>query len=168
MRHTFTQKTFRIGGRMAIAGVALLAVAACSADGEINKQTVGAGLGALGGAAIGQSIGSGGGRVAATVVGGLLGALAGSEIGRVMDENDRLRAAQSRQQALERLPSGQAAEWSNPDTGYSGAVTPKPAFRSADGSFCREYEETLRIDGRDETARGVACRQPDGTWRVQS
>ncbi|MEL6318992.1 MAG: RT0821/Lpp0805 family surface protein [Pseudomonadota bacterium] len=150
-----------------------MAVAGCANQGGggvggtgISKQTVGAGAGAVGGALIGSTIGSGSGRTAAIIVGGLLGALAGSEIGRTMDENDRLRAEQNRQLALETAPSGQPTSWNNPDSGYGGSITPRPAYETSGGEVCREYTETIRIDGRNETAVGVACRNADGTWRV--
>ena len=158
--------------RAALAGASALALivslAACDPNRPVSKQTIGAGLGAAGGVAIGSQIGAGGGRTAAMIIGGLLGALAGSEIGRTMDENDRLRAAQNTQRALETYPSGSSSTWNNPDSGYSGSVTPQPAYVDESGQYCREYTETISIDGRAETARGVACRQSDGTWRVVS
>ncbi len=162
-------KNSLVAGALALSMV----VAGCANQGGggvggtgISRQTVGAGVGAAGGALIGSTIGGGSGRTAAIIVGGLLGALAGSEIGRTMDENSRLRAEQNRQVALETAPSGQTSSWSNPDNGYSGSVTPRPAYETSGGEVCREYTETIRIDGRNETAVGVACRNPDGTWRV--
>ena len=38
-------------------------------------------------------------------------------------------------------------------------VSPKP--------YCREFQKQIIIDGRTEQAYGVACRQPDGTWKLQ-
>ncbi len=35
------------------------------------------------------------------------------------------------------------------------------------GQQCREYQRTVTIDGKTETAYGTACRQPDGTWKTQ-
>jgi surface antigen len=29
---------------------------------------------------------------------------------------------------------------------------------------CRDYTHTIYIDGRPQTMRGTACRNPDGTW----
>jgi surface antigen len=31
---------------------------------------------------------------------------------------------------------------------------------------CRDFEQTVVVDGQDETVRGTACREPDGTWRA--
>lgn len=33
--------------------------------------------------------------------------------------------------------------------------------------YCREFQKKIIIDGRTEQAHGVACRQPDGTWKLQ-
>jgi surface antigen len=43
-------------------------------------------------------------------------------------------------------------------------VVPGPAYVQ-NGRNCRAYTETIYIDGRPQTARGTACRNPDGTWR---
>lgn len=150
-----------------VSAVALVgALAACDPNRPVSNQTIGAGVGALAGAAIGSQIGDGGGNTAAIIIGGVLGAIAGSEIGRVMDENDRLRAEQTTQEALEYYPSGEPATWDNPDSGYSGSTVPQPAYRGDRGETCRRYTQTIEIDGRLERAEGVACRQPDGYWRT--
>jgi hypothetical protein len=46
-----------------------------------------------------------------------------------------------------------------PPTAY--AQPPAPA-----GDGCREYQSTATIDGRPTATHGVACRQPDGSWRI--
>ena len=38
--------------------------------------------------------------------------------------------------------------------------------RSSNGSYCREFQTTIVIDGRPEQAFGTACLQPDGSWAV--
>jgi surface antigen len=35
------------------------------------------------------------------------------------------------------------------------------------GSYCREFQNDVTIDGKKENAYGTACRQPDGSWKVQ-
>lgn len=154
----------------AIAGIAAaaLATAGCASDGSggIDRRTLGTGIGAAAGVALGSAIGAGGGRTAAMIVGGLVGAVIGSEFARALDERDQALAEANAQDALERYPSGSTSTWENPDNRTSGAVTPEPPFRGSDGEVCREYTQTITIDGRGETARGVACRNPDGTWRI--
>ncbi len=39
--------------------------------------------------------------------------------------------------------------------------------RGWNGEQCREYQRTITIGGKTETAYGTACRQPDGTWKTQ-
>ena len=46
------------------------------------------------------------------------------------------------------------------------AMTPTEAFVSQSGRNCRDFESTFSIDGRVEESLGLACQQPDGTWRV--
>ena len=118
------------------------------------------------GALAGSQIGSGSGQLAATAIGTLLGAWAGSEVGKSLDRADRLAAAQATHNALEHTPTGAATTWRNPDTGYAGSVTPLRTYQ-AGGRDCRDFEQTLLIGGQAETVRSTACRQPDGTWRVQ-
>lgn len=157
-----------------IAGVAaaglLLATAGCATDEfgrtTIDKRAAGTAVGAVAGGAIGSTIGAGSGNTVAIVAGSLIGALIGGEYGRLLDEQDRQLASRAAQDALERYPSGSNATWTNPDTGASGVVSPQPPFRDDRGQICREYTQTVTIDGRGETVRGVACRNPDGTWRI--
>jgi surface antigen len=144
-----------------IAAAALLA--ACSGQGQ--KQTGGAIIGGVGGAVLGAQVGDGTGQLVATAAGALLGAWIGSEIGASLDRADRQMAEQSAQRSLEDNRDGQAGNWDNPNTGHGGYTTPTRTYESA-GSYCREYETAVVIDGRTETATGTACRQPDGTWRV--
>jgi surface antigen len=54
--------------------------------------------------------------------------------------------------------------WRNPDSGRYGSVVPGPAYQS-NGMNCRQFTHTIYIDGRPQTARGTACRNPDGTWQ---
>ena len=149
-----------------LAGLVAVSLSACADVQNRPKQSagtlVGAGLGAL----AGSQIGSGSGQLAATAIGTLLGAWAGSEVGKSLDRADRLAAAQATQSALEFTPSGAATAWRNPDTGHAGSVTPVRTYESG-GRNCRDFDQTLMVDGRAEIVRGTACRQPDGTWRVQ-
>jgi len=47
------------------------------------------------------------------------------------------------------------------------AATPtSPAYRTADGRYCREYQATVMVGGVPQPSYGTACLQPDGSWRV--
>lgn len=125
-------------------------------------------IGGLGGAAVGGLIaaaaGGGGSAIAASVIGG---ALVGGLAGNLLDARDKRMANEAAQRALETAPSGKPVAWNNPDSGHSGTVTPVRTFES-NGSYCREYQQTVTIGGRPENSFGTACRQPDGSWRIVS
>ncbi len=146
-------------------GLIGLMVAGCQNSGYGTKQTVGGLGGAALGGLLGAQFGSGKGRLAATGAGVLIGALVGSEIGRSMDEVDRLKANEAVNRA-HTAPIGQDIAWNNPDSGNYGTVTPTRDGTSTSGQYCREFQQTVVIGGRAEEAYGVACRQPDGTWKI--
>ncbi len=53
------------------------------------------------------------------------------------------------------------------DSTYSAqpAFNPQPATAT---QSCREYKQTIVIADQIETAKGTACRQPDGSWKIVS
>ena len=153
--------------RVAIVLGAAALLAACAGDPEFGrgpKENTGTLLGALGGAAIGSAFGGGtSGHIAGALIGAGAGALIGNRIGAALDDEDKKRAYEAEMNALERGPSGAPVGWRNPDSGRYGSVVPGPAYVRS-GRNCRAYTETIYIDGRPQTARGTACRNPDGTW----
>lgn len=151
--------------RLAAVVVTGLALAACASDPEGTGPKEGAGtlLGAGTGALIGSAVAGPGNRLGGAVVGGLLGGLIGNRIGAAMDDEDKQRAYAAQMDALERGQSGAPVSWRNPDSGRYGTVVPGPAYQEG-GRNCRSFTHTIYIDGRPETARGTACRNPDGTW----
>lgn len=150
--------------RFAIVAGAGLALAACQAGpGQVGGGIVGATVGGL----AGSQVGSGSGTMVAVGIGSALGGLIGSELGRMLDERDQQQHAQTYQRAMEQAPAGQARSWSNPDTGNRGEITPVRTY-TRDGRNCRDFTQTIYVDGRAETGRGTACRAADGTWQVVS
>ncbi|MEX2648579.1 MAG: RT0821/Lpp0805 family surface protein [Alphaproteobacteria bacterium] len=131
-----------------------------------TKETLGTLAGAALGGWAGSTIGNGSGRLAATAAGVVLGGLIGNQIGRGLDDADQRTAYRAEQAALERYPDGQYARWDNPNNGNSGYTVPQGTYQTASGQYCREFETTIVVGGRVETGRGVACRQPDGSWQV--
>ena len=130
------------------------------------KQQIGTLLGAGVGAVAGTAIGDGRGQKLAIAAGTLLGAIVGSEIGKSLDKADLAYMSQSQQQALESAPSGAEQTWENPDSGNSGSIVVQPAVQLADGTYCRDFQQTVSAGGQTETANGRGCRQPDGEWTV--
>jgi surface antigen len=100
--------------------------------------------------------------VVAALGGAAIGGLLGNQIGRSMDDDARREAYEAEYRALEYGAPGAPVAWRR--TAYYGTVTPGPYYERRGYERCREYAHTVYIDGRPETARGVACRQPDGRW----
>ncbi len=143
---------------------AALILAACEDAGQ--KETAGTVIGGVAGAVLGSQVGSGSGRLVATAIGTLAGAMIGSEIGKSLDRADQLAMAQAEQKA-HTAPVGEKIVWNNPDSGNSGSVTPiRDGRNTQSNAYCREYQTTVVIDGREQSAYGTACQQPDGSWKV--
>lgn len=145
-----------------------LGAAACSSD-TGPREVAGTAGGAVAGGLIGNAIGgSAGNRLAGTVIGAVLGGVLGNRIGAALDDEDKRRAYAARMQALETGPSGAPVAWRNPDSGRYGNVVPGPVYYQADGTPCRQYTQTVYIDGKLQIEHGAACRNPDGTWMIMS
>ncbi len=121
---------------------------------EQSGTLIGASTGALFGSAV--SHGSPGG----TIAGALVGSFIGNRIGKSMDDEDRRRAYEAQTAAFER---GDRADWRNPN-GHYGYIEPRPVYYYRD-MRCREFSQTVFINGHPETMVGRACRYPDGSWR---
>ena len=132
---------------------------------ENPKAVLGTVLGAAAGGGIAALAGGGAGWiVGATLMGGLLGGV----IGKKLDDRDKRLAAEAATRAFEQNRTGQASVWRNPDSGNSGSITPTKTYQLANGRYCREYRQTIVVGGEQHQAYGTACRQPDGTWAIQS
>jgi surface antigen len=93
----------------------------------------------------------------------LRGGLIGGPIGRDLPQALRREALQAEYRALEYLPGGEPAGWGDPARGVHGeAVAAQPY--SVGSQNCRQYSQTVYFGGASRTARGTACRNPDGSW----
>ncbi len=128
-----------------------------------SKETIGAGIGAVGGGLIGGLFGHGLGKVATTAIGGLLGAWGGAAVGKTLDGPDKDKADEAFETA-QQAPVGETVSWRSPETGNSGSVAVTGEGTDSSGRSCRDYTTVITVAGRDEVVRGTACRQPDGTW----
>ena len=70
------------------------------------------------------------------------------------------------QDSLENAKTNETTVWENPDTGTTGSVAPIETFQNEHGQYCREYQQTVTIGGREQRAHGTACRMPDGSWQI--
>lgn len=130
----------------------------------ITKEDQGRVAGGIIGGALASQIGDGSGRIVAAAAGTLIGSFIGGSIGRSMDELDRLQT----HRVLETVPTGATSEWHNPDTQVDYAVTPTKTYYEDSGTPCREYTINGHIGGKHEEIYGTACRQADGSWKIQS
>ncbi len=142
--------------------IAGMTLAGCAQTGV--KQGLGAFGGAVAGGVIGNAVGHSGAAVAA---GAVIGAFVGGSIGAQLDAADQRAAQNAAYQALDSGQAGAPVTWRNPDSGHYGEVTPGPSYR-VNSYSCRDYTQTIYIDGKPEMARGTACKQPDGTWKPVS
>jgi surface antigen len=130
--------------------------------GRCNRDEIGTVLGAVVGGAIGSQVGEGSGRTVAIVVGSVLGAVIGREIGKDLDERDRACVGHS----LELVKNGQSVRWVNEHTHVTYVLTPRAPAKGA-AANCRTYDLKATLDGRSRTSKGSACRDGDGTWKIQ-
>lgn len=161
-----------IKNKMIIMALAVIvSLGACAAPGEQNqmgmgnKQTIGGLGGAVLGGLAGASMGKGQGRLWTTGAGVLVGALAGSEIGKSLDRSDRMYNDQAWNRAYS-APLNNQVSWNNPDNGHNGYIVPVREGTSSSGYPCREYKQTIVVDGRAQTAYGTACQNRNGTWEL--
>jgi len=156
--------------RRTVAAMLLLAFAlgGCAATGEAIRDNPKTTMGGMLGAASGGLIAAAAGGGTAGIIGGvLLGGLVGGAIGNHLAQKDKELAMQNAQLALESSRTGSTSSWQNPDSGNSGTITPTRTYQDAGGQYCREYQQNITIGGEIHQSYGTACRQPDGSWKIQ-
>ncbi len=145
-----------------------LPVAVALMASSCTSENVGQVIGGAAGGYLGSQFGSGEGQKWATIGGTLIGAWAGGHIAKSMSEQDRAYHGRAAEEAYD-APIGEEVVWDNPETGNSGSVTPvREGTHSITDEYCREFQQTIIIDGETQRAYGTACRQPDGSWRIVS
>lgn len=124
--------------------------------------------GAVGGWA-GSQIGKGQGKLAATAGGALLGAVVGNGIGSSLDRIDDTYRLQQMGRSIGYPAPVYAPAYQAPSYAAPAYRAPSyPAYPAqATGGYCREMQTTIVVGGRTQSAYGLACQQPDGTWRMQ-
>lgn len=90
----------------------------------------------------------------------LQGGIAGRS-GLTFSESDTQRALEAEYRALEAAPGGQPVTWESRNA--KGSVVAAAPYQVGTQN-CRQYRHVLEAGGKQATARGAACRNPDGTW----
>jgi len=145
-----------------------VALAECQSGQGSGGEIVGTLLGAAIGGLIGSQLGDGTGNKIAIGAGVLAGGLLGNRLGANLDCQDQQYHADTAQRAFETQQTGTTSSWTNPDSGHSGSITPTRTYQAADGTNCREFTQTVEVDGQQQNGYGTACRQADGSWRIVS
>lgn len=135
-------------------------------DSTSGQAIAGTVVGAVLGGILGSKIGSGSGQKVAIGVGAIAGGFLGNRFGASLDCEDQVRHHETAQQSLETQQSGTPTTWQNPDSGDYGTVTPVRTYQRDDGVYCREFEQSITVNGTTENDVGHACRQEDATWTV--
>jgi surface antigen len=140
--------------RIVAAALGSLVLAACAGDAGLSPG------GATGGGsnAFTGSVPAASDRAAATGPGS-----PGPATLAALDPRDRDAAGAAQLRALQFGEPGAPVSWRSPESGHRGTIVPGPAYQS-NGLTCREFSHTVYADGRPQTGRGSACRNPDGTW----
>ncbi len=168
-------KTTRILG-VAVMSIGLVGAAATDSRAQ-NDTLLGGLLGGAAGAGIGAAFGGGKGAAIGGISGLLLGALAGNSIA-----NNRDRYDPPPQQGYYappptyygyQQPAGYAPAYAAPQgyaapPAYVPQAVPAPVAQAPaySANYCRDFTQTIIIDGVEKNAYGKACLQPDGSWRI--
>lgn len=174
----------------AVIAAMLLPLPAMAGDKDLWGTALGAGVGGY----LGSMIGKGDGRLAATGAGVFLGGALGNSIGSSLDRADSSYAGSGGSFYSPSYPAFQSYEpnyvappappspriiYVEPEVieyrraptpvyveeGYLG---PPPAERRTEHKrHCREFTQTIKIDGRTHESYGTACLRPDGTWQIE-
>lgn len=86
-------------------------------------------------------------------------------LGDKLDTADRRLIAETTQAALEQEKIGTSRNWDNPATGHRGSVTPFRTYQDRAGRDCREFQQTIAVDGETTVVRDAACRGASGAWQ---
>lgn len=149
-----------------VAGMISLAVfelSGCTPGNNVPGSTA---AGAIAGGLLGTAIFHN--QVAGAIGGALIGGVIGDQIGQYMDRQDKI----NMQSAIVNTPVNQEATWTSNNEGPNGqpvTYTVKPLKNyTSRHRYCREYQTTVTVGGKAQQAYGKACRQPDGSWKIES
>lgn len=147
--------------------VVVVLLAGCASGGP--NQTGGSLIGGAAGALVGSQFGKGHGRLAGVAIGALLGSAVGGSVGKSMDQQDKQMHQETTYRALETQPDHQASTWRNPNKAHSGSVVVTKTVEQ-NHKVCRDFIQTVTIDGKQEEVAGRACRDVrdvKGQWVLQ-
>ena len=80
-----------------------------------------------------------------------------------LSDNQRSRHESAYSSALS-APVGQNIIWN--DNNSNGTVRVTRDGYSGD-KYCREFQQSITVNGQQQDAWGITCQEPDGSWRIQ-
>jgi surface antigen len=149
-----------------ISGLILaFALTACSSD--TIYRDLGSIAGSAAGTVVGAQVGSGLGRQIAIGAGSRTGSLVGKDLGSQLDKSAKQAAARAQNKAL-KGPVGPQITWQNSSGSANGSVqVTQQGTHNRTGQICKAFTHDITINGKVEQLDGIACQQPNGTWKVQ-
>ncbi len=127
----------------------------------------GAIVGAIAGGLLGNTISRGPQRGTGTALGAILGGVVGGTIGHnSLNCEDRSYEIDTYYSGFEAGRPHARYDWRNPRSDAYGYLEVGDYYRDRTGYRCANYTQQIYVHGQPELARGTACRQPDGTWRM--
>ena len=151
-------KTFMIAGAL----TAALVVNGC------QSKDVGTLSGGVVGGLLASHLGKGSGQVLAVGLGTIAGAMLGGHLGSQLDKTQQQQVVRTANHSLEHNRDGQASTWRDPNQPVAATMTPVKTYQTAEGEYCREFQQNIEIAGKTEQGYGTACRRPDGSWEIVS
>jgi surface antigen len=100
---------------------------------------------------------------AAAVTNAAFGGLIGARLGAQLNDEDRRLAYEAQLTALDRGAPGAPVPWRNEQNGRYGNIVAGPVY-SQKGLQCRGFSHTITVNGDIKSARGTACKSPEGAW----
>lgn len=97
------------------------------------------------------------------IMAAMAGGLIGGPIGGSLSGTEKSHALEAEYRALESTPSGQKVAWAGGNADRYGEVSAAQPYRVG-SQDCRQYSQTVFTETGSQTARGTACRNPDGSW----
>lgn len=83
-----------------------------------------------------------------------------------LNDADRITALNALKIALDEVGDGGTFTWSKAQRQLKGIIKPTSAFRDGDGRVCRHVIYALRLADYTKQIETIACRQPDGRWKL--
>ena len=100
---------------------------------------------------------------ASAVTNAAFGGLIGTKFGAALNDEDRRLAYEAQIVALDRGAPGAPVPWRNAASGRYGNIVAGPAY-DQQGAQCRGFSHTITVGREIKSARGTACRSPEGGW----